>query len=57
MRMDKEMRVSIEDIARVALENQDISEHIGRELGLTEQYLDEVYTALEAIALLNEGGV
>ena len=47
MRVGTEMRIAIEEIARVALENEDISRHVGRELDLSEQYLDEVYVVLE----------
>ena len=52
MRISKEMRTAIEEIARIALENEDISRHIGRQLDLSEEYLDEVYKVLEG--LLNE---
>lgn len=52
MKPSKEMRIAIEEIARIALENMDISRHIGNQLGLSEQYLDEVYAVLEG--LLNE---
>jgi len=54
MKPSKEMQLVIAEIARVALENMDISRHIGRELDLSEQYLDEVYIVLEG--LLNEEG-
>ena len=49
MRVGTEMRIAIEEIARVALENEDISRHVGRELDLSEQYLDEVYVVLEGL--------
>lgn len=49
MRTSKEMRIAIEEIARIALENEDISRHIGHELDLSEEYLDEVYKILEAL--------
>jgi hypothetical protein len=52
MRVGAEMRIAIEEIARIALENQDISRHIGNQLGLTEEDLDRVYSVLEG--LLNE---
>ena len=52
MKINKEMRVTIEEIARIALENEDISRHIGHQLDLSEEYLDEVYAVLEG--LLNE---
>ena len=49
MKIDKEMQVSIEEIARVCLEREEICRYIERELGLTEEYLDEVYTVLEGL--------
>jgi hypothetical protein len=52
MRVGAEMRIAIEEIARIALENEDISRHIGNQLDLSEEYLDEVYAVLEG--LLNE---
>ena len=52
MRIDKEMRLVVEEIARVCLEREDICRYIGHELDLSEQYLDEVYAVLEK--LLNE---
>ena len=52
MRVGKEMRIAIEEIARVALENEDISRHIGHQLDLSEEYLDGIYEVLEG--LLNE---
>ena len=52
MRVGTEMRIAIEEIARVALENEDISRHIGNQLDLSEDCLDEVYRVLEQ--LLNE---
>lgn len=52
MRLDKEMRVDIEEIARVCLEREDICRYIEHELGLGQGRLDEVYAVLEG--LLNE---
>lgn len=43
----RELRVVVEEIARVALEREDISKYIGRELDLADWYLDEVYRTLE----------
>ena len=47
--MKKGTKVVIEEIARIALENRDISNYIRRELGLSDEYLDEVYAELEAL--------
>ena len=52
MRINKEMRTAIEEIARVCLEREEICRYIGHELDLSEEYLDEVYKVLEG--LLNE---
>jgi hypothetical protein len=52
MRVGAEMRIAIEEIARVALEREEVSRYIGHELGLTEEDLDRVYSVLEG--LLNE---
>jgi len=49
MRIDKEMRLVIEEIARVALEREEVSRYIGRELDLSDKYLDEIYKVLEAL--------
>ena len=45
--MKREMRIAVEEIARVALEREDIAKYIGRELDLSDWYLDEVYAELE----------
>ena len=45
--MKREMRVAVEEIARVALEREDIAKYIGRELDLSDWYSDEVYAELE----------
>jgi len=37
----------VEEIARVALEREDISSYVGRELGLSDEDLNEVYAELE----------
>ena len=44
----KEFRTVVEEIARVALEREDISRYIGRELDLADWYLDKVYAVLES---------
>jgi len=49
MRIDKEMRLVIEEIARVCLEREEVSRYIGRELDLSDEYLDEIYKVLEAL--------
>lgn len=45
----KEMRIKIEEIARVALEHKEVSSYVGRELDLSENELDEVYQILESM--------
>ena len=55
MKIDKEMRLVIEEIARVCLEREEVSRYIGRELDLSDEYLDEIYKVLEA--LLNKEAV
>jgi hypothetical protein len=52
MRLDKEMRIDIEEIARVCLEREDICRYIEHELGLESGRLDEVYAVVGS--LLNE---
>jgi hypothetical protein len=49
MRIDKEMRLVVEEIARVCLEREEVSRYIGRELDLSDEYLDEIYKVLEAL--------
>lgn len=48
--MNKEMRLVVEEIARIALERQDISNYIGRELDLSDEELTKVYEELEKLA-------
>jgi hypothetical protein len=43
----REFRIAVEEIARVALEREDISSYIGRELDLSDEVLNEVYAELE----------
>lgn len=43
----KEFRTVVEEIARVALEREDISKYISKELDLADWYLDQVYKVLE----------
>jgi hypothetical protein len=45
--MNKAMKVMVEEIARIALEREDISRYIGHELGLSDEELDKVYAELE----------
>jgi len=47
--MKKEIRIVIEEVARIALESAEISQYIGRELDLSQEYLDEVYAVLEGL--------
>ena len=49
MKPSKEMQLVIAEIARVALENMDISRHIGHQLSMTEEDLDKVYLVLEGL--------
>ena len=49
MRIGKEMRLVVEEIARVCLEREDICRYIGHELDLSDEYLDEIYKVLEAL--------
>lgn len=55
--MKREMRTAIEEIARVALEREDIAKYIGRELDLSDWYLDEVYAELEKKAQAEEQAI
>jgi hypothetical protein len=43
----REIRLVVEEIARVALEREDISRYIGKELDLSDEVLNEVYAELE----------
>jgi hypothetical protein len=43
----REFRIAVEEIARVALEREDISRYIGKELDLSDEVLNEVYAELE----------
>jgi hypothetical protein len=43
----REFRIAVEEIARVALEREDISRYIGKELDLSDEVLNEVYAMLE----------
>lgn len=45
--MNKAMKVMVEEIARIALEREDISRYIGHELGLSDEELNKVYAELE----------
>ena len=44
----EELKVFIEDIARIALEEYDIRSRIGHELGASEEELQEVLAHLES---------
>lgn len=48
----KELQIVIEEVARIALEDQYIRYHIGHELDLSDEYLVEVHEYLES--MLNE---
>lgn len=43
----KEIQITIEEVARIALEDAEMSVRIGHELGLSEEWLDRVYQVLE----------
>ena len=47
--MKKEIRIAIEEIARIALESEEISRYVGHELSLSQEYLDEVHAVLEGL--------
>ena len=49
MRIDKEMRTDIEEIARVCLEREEVCRYIEHELGLGQGRLDEIYAVLEGL--------
>ncbi len=55
MRVGKEMRIAIEEIARVCLEREDICRYISHELDLSEEYLDQIYTVLEGLLNAENG--
>lgn len=55
--MKREMRTAIEEIARVALEREDIAKYIGHELDLSDWYLDEIYAELEKKAQAEEQAI
>lgn len=41
-------RAIIEEVARIALEDQRIRDYIGNELDLSDDYLEKIYQSLEA---------
>lgn len=45
--MNQKMRVLVEEIARIALEDKDYRHHIAHELDLSDECLEEVCTTLE----------
>lgn len=51
----KEMQIAIEEIARIALEDPEMSSRIGHELDLSDEYMRQIFKYLDR--LLNEGGV
>ena len=55
MRVEKEMRIAIEEIARVCLEREDICRYISHELDLSEEYLDQIYAVLEGLLNAENG--
>ena len=46
--MKKEMRILIEEVARIALEDQRIRSYIGHELGADDKDLEKAYRLLES---------
>jgi hypothetical protein len=55
MRVGKEMRIAIEEIARVCLEREDICRYISHELDLSDEYIDQIYTVLEGLLNAENG--
>jgi hypothetical protein len=47
--MNKEMKIAIQEVARIALESEEISRYIGHELDLSQEYLDRVHAVLEEL--------
>lgn len=45
----KEIQIVIEEVARIALENQEMRDRIGHELDLSDEYLQEVFEFLESL--------
>ena len=48
----KDERITIEEVARIALEDRDYRNHIGHELDLCDEELEKIYRRL--CSLLNE---
>ena len=48
----EEFQINVEEIARIALEDQDYRNHIGHELDLSDEEMEEVYQKL--MYLLNK---
>ena len=46
--MKKEMRILIEEVARIALEDHKIRDYIGHELDLNDEELEKAYRLLES---------
>jgi hypothetical protein len=45
----KEMQIVIEEVARVALEDAEMSSRIGHELGVDQEELNKIYAYLESL--------
>lgn len=43
----KEIQITIEEVARIALEDAEMSARIGHELDLSDEWLEQVYQVLE----------
>lgn len=48
-----DLQILIEEVARIALESQDIRQHIGHELGASDEELEKAHLYLQG--RLNEG--
>lgn len=42
-----EMQITIEEVARIALEDAEIRARVGHELDLSDEWLEQVYQVLE----------
>lgn len=45
----KEMQITIEEVARIALENPKIRDYVGHELDISDEYLQKVFDYLEGM--------
>lgn len=46
---NNDFKVTVEEVARIALEDQNIRNYIGHELDLSDEELESVYKKLEAM--------